>query len=58
MKITVKRSWIPWGRPSIVVDCSKEIDYVCIHGAKWRYITNTIKYDKPDIRNIIKICEI
>ena len=33
MKITVKKSWLPWGTPDIEVDLADDKNYIKIYGA-------------------------
>lgn len=44
MRIITSRSWLPWGRPSVKVDMSKDPGHIIISGAKHKSVT--ISFDK------------
>ena len=46
MKITVKRSWLPWGMPSIKVEMGKKIDPLFISGCWKKEIVSEWKNKK------------
>ena len=50
MKITVKRSWFPWGMPNIIADSTNDMDCITVEGAYHKLFI----FEMTDFLNNIK----
>lgn len=56
MKITVTRSWLPWGKPDVKVEPQEMEGYYCIWGARKKTITIDLPVPKIVSEGTIHMC--